>query len=182
MISSFRTVLICALAIATVTAPMSGVAAEGSEAGQQVQVQKVEVLMSPIGPVVLLQVRNKAVPIFVDLVVAESIQGALSGQKPARPLTHDLMHDVIDGFNGKVTRVVITLKDKVFHAALTVAMREGTKVFDSRSSDAIALAIHFKAPILINEETVDAVGIEVGKPGEVRSRLDAGDRRLATLD
>jgi hypothetical protein len=144
-------------------------AAAGVEQATQVRVESVEVLVTPVGPAVVLRVRDKAVPIFIDVTVARSIQGALSSQKPPRPLTHDLMHAVIEGFGGKVTQVEVTLKDKIFYAALTVRTPQGARVFDSRSSDAIALAIHFKAPILVSEELVEAVGVEVQKPGETRS-------------
>ncbi len=146
-------------------------AASGGEALQpgQVRVEDVRVVMSQVGPIVLLKVREKAIPIFVDVIVAESIQGALGGPKPPRPLTHDLVHTILEAYDGKVVQVVITLKDQTFYGALTIALQNSTKVFDSRSSDAIALAIHFNAPILVSQELVDKVGVELEKkPGEVK--------------
>jgi bifunctional DNase/RNase len=137
-------------------------AAEGAGNGR-VRVENVEVRVSPVGPVVLLKVRNKAIPVFVDAVVAESIQGALTGKKTPRPLTHDLMRTVLEAFDGKVTQVIVTLKDRTFYAALTVTVQKTPKVFDSRSSDAIALAVHFDAPILVSRELLDSSGIDVGK-------------------
>ena len=119
---------------------------------------------SPVGAIVLLKVRNKAIPVFVDAIVAESIQGALTGKKTPRPLTHDLMRTVLEAFDGKVTQVVVTLKDRIFYAALTVAVQKTPRVFDSRSSDAIALAIHFKAPILVHQELLDSQGIDLDQP------------------
>ncbi len=133
-----------------------------AEAGR-VQVQHVEVRISQAGPVVLLRIGNKAIPIFVDTVVAQSIQAVLTGQKLPRPLTHDLMRTVLEGFDGKVTQVVVTLKERTYHAALTVVVRGTTKVFDSRSSDAIALAIHFKSPILVGQDLIDTNGIDLEK-------------------
>ncbi|OGA54531.1 MAG: hypothetical protein A3G24_13815 [Betaproteobacteria bacterium RIFCSPLOWO2_12_FULL_62_13] len=128
------------------------------------RVQNVEVRVSELGPVVLLKVHNRAIPIFVDSVVARSIHGALSGQKPARPLSHDLMHNILEAFDGKVSQVVVTLKDRIFYGALTVVLQKTTKVFDSRSSDAIALAIHFKAPILVSQELLDSSGLKLEEP------------------
>ena len=116
-----------------------------------------------MGPVVLLRVGKRAIPVLVDPIVAESIQGALSGRKPVRPLTHDLMHGVLAGFDARVSQVVVTLHDGTFHGALTVVMRGTTKVFDSRSSDAIALAIHAGAPILVSRELLNGAGIDVEK-------------------
>src|SRR6266542_6406204 len=63
----------------------------------EVRVQNIEVRLSQAGPVVLLRVGNKAIPVFIDALVAESIQGALVGQKPPRPLSHDLMHTILQG-------------------------------------------------------------------------------------
>ncbi|MGH7231013.1 MAG: bifunctional nuclease domain-containing protein, partial [Nitrospiraceae bacterium] len=53
---------------------------------------------------------------------------------------------------------VIMLKDGIFYGALTVAMKDSTKVFDSRSSDSIALAVHFKAPILVGRDLLESAG------------------------
>ena len=129
-------------------------------AGQsaQVQIKDVEVRLSDHGPVILLKAEERVIPIFVDPTVAGSIHGALTGQKLRRPLSHDLMHSILDAFDGKVTQVVITLKDGTYYGALSVAVKDTTKVFDSRSSDAIALAIHFKAPILVGLYLLDAAG------------------------
>lgn len=140
-------------------------AEEPQPAPGQVRIQSVEVRATVAGPVVLLRVYNRALPIFVDAIVAESIRGALKKQKSARPLTHDLMHTVLEAFDGKVTQVSVTLKDKTFYADLTVIVGKTTKIFDSRSSDAIALAIHFKAPILVSQELLDSSGVDIPPEG-----------------
>lgn len=124
----------------------------------QVEIKDVDVRLSDRGPVVLLKAENRTIPIFVDPTVAGSILGALTGQKMRRPLSHDLMHSILTGFGGKVTQTVITLKDGVYYGVLTVAMPNASKVFDSRSSDAIALAIHFKAPILVGRDLLESAG------------------------
>ena len=144
-----------------------------AEAGL-VRVEDTEVVLSPVGHVVLLKAQNKAVPIFVDAIVAQSIHGALTGEKYPRPLTHDLMRSVLEGFDGKVSRVVITLKGSTYYADLTVLVRGTTKVFDSRSSDAIALAIHFKAPLLVSKETFEKAGQSL----DVQPAPKPGERRL----
>ncbi len=132
----------------------------------QVEIKNVEVRLSDHGPVILLKAEDRVLPIFVDPTVAGSIQGALTGQKMKRPLSHDLMHTILETFGGKVTQTVITLKDGVYYGDLTVAMKDTSKVFDSRSSDAIALAIHFKAPILVGRDLLDSAGkqIQESKP------------------
>ena len=161
------------LAMAALLAVTAAGAAQDPDAGL-VRIEETEVGLSAVGHVVLLKAQNRAIPIFVDAIVAQSIHGALSGEKYPRPLTHDLMRSVLEGFDGKVTRVVITLKGATYYGDLTVLMRGTTKVFDSRSSDAIALAAHFKAPVLVSKELLDKAGQPLGqplaptKPGEMR--------------
>ena len=123
-----------------------------------VKIAEVTVRMSDHGPVVLLQAEGRTIPIFVDLTVALSIQGALSGEKLPRPMSHDLMHTILNAYGGKVTQTVITLKSGTYYGALTVALKDQVKVFDSRSSDSIALAVHFKAPILVGRDLLESVG------------------------
>lgn len=130
----------------------------GGPSGNQVQIKDVEVRLSEHGPVVLLKAEHRILPIFVDPTVAGSIHGAVTGEKLPRPLSHDLMHTILTAFGGKVTQVVITLKDRTYYGVLTVAMPSSSKVFDSRSSDAIALAIHFKAPILVGRDLLESAG------------------------
>jgi bifunctional DNase/RNase len=123
-----------------------------------VTITDVKVRMSDHGPVVLLQAEGKAIPIFIDVTVAVSIQGALNGERSPRPMSHDLMHTILEAFGGKVTQTVITLKSGTYFGALTVAFKDHVKVFDSRSSDSIALAIHFKAPIIVGRDLLNSAG------------------------
>lgn len=129
-----------------------------------VTISDVEVRMSDHGPVVLLRAEGKAIPIFVDLTVALSIQGALKGEKLSRPMSHDLMHTILETFGCKVTQTMITLKGGTYYGALSVAFRDEVKVFDSRSSDSIALAIHFKAPIIVGRDLLNSAGRVLEKP------------------
>jgi bifunctional DNase/RNase len=133
-------------------------AAEKAPVTDLVTIADVKVRMTDHGPVVLLQAEGKAIPIFIDLTVALSIQAALNGEKLERPMSHDLMSQILRTYGGKVTQTVITLKSGTYYGALTVAVRDETKVFDSRSSDSIALAVHFKAPILVGRDLLNSAG------------------------
>lgn len=124
----------------------------------EVTVEQVEVRFLPQGPVVLLYVGDRAVPIYVDPTVAGSIHGALTGQKFPRPLSHDLMHTILEAYEIHVDRVFITLKDGIYYGTMTLSRKGETKEFDSRSSDAIALAIHFGTPIVIDRDLLDSAG------------------------
>jgi hypothetical protein len=138
--------------------------AESSPAtSEQVTITGVQVRLSDRGAVVLLLAEGKAIPIFVDLTVAVSIQGALKGEKLSRPLSHDLMHTILEAYGGKVLRTVITLQGGTYYGALTVAVQDQVKTFDSRSSDSIALAIHFKAPIVVGRDLLESAGRVVEK-------------------
>lgn len=129
----------------------------------QIQIENVSVLMSEMGPVVLLKAHGRVVPIFVDPTVAGSIDGALRGKKFSRPLSHDLMHTILLAYGGTVTYVKIILKEQIYYGELAVTIKGDRQVFDSRSSDAIALAIHFDAPIYVEKELFDQADQENGK-------------------
>ena len=131
---------------------------------ERVKVESVEVALSAVGPVVLLKALGKAVPVFVDQTVAESIHAALTKQPLPRPLSHDLMRSILASYGGKVTQVVVSLKGATYYGALSVDLNGTAKVFDSRSSDAIALAVHFSAPILIGRDLLESAGQEIAPP------------------
>jgi uncharacterized protein len=138
--------------------------ADPERASSEVTIADVQVRLSDHGPVVLLRAEGKVIPIFVDDTVAGSIQGALTGVKLPRPLSHDLMHTILESFGGKVTKTVITLKAGTYYGAMTVIFKDQEKVFDSRSSDSIALAIHFKAPIIVARDLLDSAGKTLTDP------------------
>lgn len=147
------------LALLAVMGIAGSVGAEGEpRADELISITEVKVRISDQGPVVLLQAEGKAIPIFIDLTVALSIQNALNAERTSRPMSHDLMHSILNTFGGKVTKTVISLKGGTYYGALTVAFKDEIKVFDSRSSDSIALAVHFKAPILVGRELLNSAG------------------------
>jgi uncharacterized protein len=152
--------LVVPLLTVLVALPASAVG-EDSDNAPLVTIGDVRVRLSDHGPVVLLSAEGKTVPIFVDHTVAASIQGALTGEKLPRPLSHDLMHTILEALGGRVTKTVITLKSGTYYGSLTIAFQGQEQVFDSRSSDSIALAIHFKAPILVDRSVLNAAGLSI---------------------
>lgn len=124
----------------------------------RVKIAEVKVRHSDHGPVVLLQAESGTIPIFVDLTVALSIQSALNGEKLPRPMSHDLMRTILDAYGAKVIQTVITLRGGTYYGALTVAFTDQVKVFDSRASDSIALAVLFKAPIFVGRDLLESAG------------------------
>jgi hypothetical protein len=108
---------------------------------------------------------ERAFPIVIGIWEAVAIDRNIKGKKTPRPMTHDLLENVIGGLEAKLDRIVVTeLKDRTFYAHL-VLRRNGKAVeIDSRPSDAIALAVQMKAPIYVEEQVLDEV-LPAGGPG-----------------
>ena len=103
---------------------------------------------------------NRYLLIWVGSSEAGSIAMALQGVEPPRPLSHDLMKDLLAQFGARITRILVNkLKDETYYALITVATGTTSLEIDARPSDAIALALRAKAPIYAEEEVLDKAGI-----------------------
>ncbi len=104
--------------------------------------------------VIVLQTEDgEVIPIWVGNVEAVSIAMALSGTKPRRPMTHDLLVNILSGFDARLLRVVITaLVDNTFYALVYLQRGEDLVVIDARPSDSIAIALRKKASIFIEDD------------------------------
>ncbi len=121
-------------------------------------------------PIVLLRERTGAerlLPIFIGAPEATAIALALDGVVTPRPMTHDLMRDVLAELGVELERVVVTeLRDRTFFAELHL-VRDGERhVVSSRPSDAIALAVRTGAPIFAADEVIDEAGYSAAEEGE----------------
>jgi len=109
-------------------------------------------------PVVILQERDgeRVLPIWIGPAEASAIAMELAGMTFARPLTHDLLKQVIIGLGGELRRVLITsVKDNTYYAELQIH-RDGDVVqVDARPSDSIAVALRLKAPIFTHRDLLD---------------------------
>jgi hypothetical protein len=104
----------------------------------------------------------KFLPIVVGSSEAASIRMPLNGFMPPRPLTHDLVCSVFNILNAKLEKVVIDeLIDNTFHAKLYLLTNAGTKIIDTRPSDAIALAVRMKSPLFIEEDIFNKLSEKV---------------------
>lgn len=124
-----------------------------------VDVVGVRVEMPTNQPIVLLRERDgeRYLPIWIGAVEATAIAYAQQGVEPTRPLTHDLLADVVAGLGHVLTEVRITdLSDGVFFAELVF---EGGQVVSARPSDAIALALRVDAPVVAAPAVLDEAGI-----------------------
>jgi hypothetical protein len=114
-------------------------------------------------PIVLLKTAtgNRYLPIWVGHPEAAAILMKLQGPPPARPLTHDLLLNILTELDVEVLRVTVTeLRDNTFHASITVQANGAELEIDSRSSDAIAVAVRAQVPIYAADEVIEESGIE----------------------
>ena len=99
---------------------------------------------------------QKALPIWIGVFEAEAISRGLEDAVTPRPMTHDLMKQILDTFQATLTQVVINdIKGNTFYANLYLNIEGKEIIVDSRPSDAIALAVRVKAPIFIAESVVE---------------------------
>lgn len=103
----------------------------------------------------------RRLPIVIGGPEAQAIAVALEKMSPSRPLTHDLMKNLFDSFEISLEEVVINnLKDGIFYAQLVCEKSDGNRTeIDSRTSDALALAVRFGCPIYTYEFILDQAGI-----------------------
>ena len=118
---------------------------------------------------VLGEVKGKRkLPIVIGGAEAQSIAIELENMRPSRPLTHDLMKNTLSAFGMEVTEVLIhKMVEGIFYAQLTVTDGIREEDIDSRSSDAVAVAVRFGCPIRCSQQVMDEAGVDLeGNEGE----------------
>jgi uncharacterized protein len=114
-------------------------------------------------PIVLLKTAegNKFLPIWIGHPEAAAILMKLQSQAPPRPMTHDLMSELLEQLEAQVVRITVTeLRENTFYAQITVTTDGREIEIDSRPSDAIALAIRAEAPIFAADRVIEESAIE----------------------
>ena len=114
-------------------------------------------------PIVLLKTAegNKFLPIWIGHPEAAAILMKLQNATTPRPMTHDLVTDMLDQLGAQVTRITVTeLRENTFYASITVQQNGSEIEIDSRPSDAIALAVRAEAPIFVADQVIDESAIE----------------------
>jgi bifunctional DNase/RNase len=115
-------------------------------------------------PIVLLKESSgeRYLPIWIGAVEATAIAFALQGIETPRPMTHDLMKDILGTVDVNVERILISeLVDQTFFATIRMVANGKTAEVSSRPSDAIALAVRLSTPIFASEEVLEQAGIEL---------------------
>jgi bifunctional DNase/RNase len=169
----------------------------------EVAIDSVRVSLTNQQRIVVLREANaeRYLPIWIGPYEAEAITIALQEIEVARPQTHDLLKNVLNTLNARLTRIeVVALRDDVFYANLVIEQNGRVIHIDSRPSDALALAVRAHVPVLVAKEVMDAAGIipekdladttqetsasETGEPLEEESeeRLSVFEDFLQNLD
>ncbi|MBD2664287.1 bifunctional nuclease family protein [Richelia sinica] len=120
-------------------------------------------------PIVLLKDGSdrRALPIYIGQEQARAIMGALENQKPPRPLTHDLIVNIMGAWNMTLDKVIIhSLQKDTFYAVLILQQGETKKEIDARPSDAIAIALRTNTPIWVMEEVIADASIPVDRDAD----------------
>ena len=115
-------------------------------------------------PIVLLKETQgeRYLPIWIGAVEATAIAFALQGVETPRPMTHDLLRDILQESDIEVERIVINdLVEQTFYAMIRMTNDGQSKEVSSRPSDAIALAVRINAPIFAAEDVLEQAGIEL---------------------
>jgi bifunctional DNase/RNase len=135
----------------------------GADLVQEMVIYGVSFDMVGKQPIVLLKTidGNKFLPIWIGHPEAAAILMKLQGATTPRPMTHDLINEMINELDAQCTRVSVTeLKDNTFYASITLRVNGQDVEIDSRPSDALAVAVRTSAPIFAAEEVIQESAIE----------------------
>jgi bifunctional DNase/RNase len=133
-------------------------------------------------PIVLLKTAdgNRFLPIWIGHPEAAAILMKLQGAATPRPLTHDLLADVLNQLDVSIVRIAVTeLKENTFHATITIQQNGDELEIDSRPSDAIALAVRAEAPIFAADDVIEESAIEFENEELTESDMDAIEAKVS---
>ena len=123
----------------------------------------------------------RRLPIVIGGFEAQAIAVALEKMQPSRPLTHDLMKNFMTAFNVDLTEIIISdLQEGIFYSKLVCVSEHDTVEIDSRTSDALALAVRFGCPIYTFDNILESAGILMEDTGKKKKEVTAGAVEKAT--
>ena len=150
-----------------------------------IEMQIKGLMMDPVTGVPIVILRNadnqRVLPIWVGPVEANAIALQIENVTPPRPMTHDLLRNLLVEFDARVQRIVITaLRGNTFYAYLDIDRQGSRLLIDARPSDALAVALRARAPVFVDESVLEqARSVEVSNEQADRERLQ---RWLESLD
>ncbi len=134
--------------------------------------------------VVLLadEAETRLLPIWIGVFEAKAIATELHGEKPERPMTHDLLAALVEQGGFRMDDVTITaLRESTFYALIHLTRGEGALTLDARPSDSLALALRCHAPIFVEEDVLAQVEIRPGEQG-LEDDVERFERLMSQVD
>ncbi|GMV86647.1 MAG: hypothetical protein AMXMBFR80_25020 [Dehalococcoidia bacterium] len=138
---------------------------------KELSIESIRLSLMNYQRVVILREKDadRYLPIWIGPAEADAIAVRLQDVSVARPLTHDLLRNLIEQLGGRVVYILVNdLSNDTFYARIVLDVNGETMEIDSRPSDAIALAVRVDAPIFASDEVLDRAGVlldEEGQPG-----------------
>lgn len=149
----------------------------------EVEIDSIRVsLMSQQRIVILKELDSERfLPIWIGPYEAEAITLSLNEVEVVRPLTHDLLRNIINDLGAQVLRVNITeLRDDVFYARIILQVDGQEMAIDSRPSDALALAVRVHVPVFVDEEVMEAASTEPEE--DIEAEMPEGEETEERLE
>jgi len=151
----------------------------------EMSVESIRVSMMNYQRVVILKEKHgeRFLPIWIGPAEADAIAMKLHSVNVPRPLTHDLMNNVISSLDASVNSIVVTdLINDTFYAKIILNVNGGQVEIDSRPSDAIALAVRVDSPIFADEAVLSKAGVTVDKEtGKLTHTAEVSDDEIESM-
>ena len=149
----------------------------------EVEIDSIRVSLMSQQRIVILKelVSERFLPIWIGPYEAEAITLSLNEVEVVRPLTHDLLRNIINDLGAQVLRVNITeLRDDVFYARIILQVNGQEMEIDSRPSDAIALAVRVHVPVFVDDEVMEAASTEPEE--DIEAEMPEGEESEERLE
>ncbi|MBE7517782.1 MAG: bifunctional nuclease family protein [Thermoflexaceae bacterium] len=146
---------------------------------REMNIESIRLSMVNFQRVVILREKesDRYLPIWIGPAEADAIAVRLQDVAVARPLTHDLLRNMIEQLGGRVAYIVVNdLSNDTFFAQIVLDVNGETMEIDSRPSDAIALAVRVDAPIFAEEVVLDRAGVILDEEGQPHAVGEGGER------
>jgi bifunctional DNase/RNase len=142
-----------------------------------------QVTNSPI--IILKEIEgDQTLPIWIGLLEATAIASEIEGVKFSRPMTHDLLKNIMDKMDIEIKKIEICdLRDNTYYALIHLTTKGKTQTIDSRPSDAIALALRTQAPIFVSDEVLrKSKQVEATREGVAADKSEQGKKWQDVLE
>ena len=122
---------------------------------------------------------TRALFIWIGLAEARAIYSELEGVKHKRPLTHDLLENIIQKTNGRIHRIVVThTRDNIYYATVVLQRKDNLIEIDARPSDAIVMALKFDAPVFVSRDLFEKMSLPLESRSDIQDAYGLSLQKL----